>query len=1031
MRRFLSLFTMLMLCGVLAFAQGRVVSGRVTDEKGAPISFATISENGIKNVTSADGDGNFSLKIKGTGSVTFTVTAAGYKPATATPVGNSAVIVMERSGEALQEVVITALGIKRQRKDLGYSTARVTNEELTQSSPVNVANGLQGKVSGLNVTSVNNGVFDDVKINLRGIRSLTGNNNPMFLLDGVQTDLNFLSSINPQDIADVTILKGASGAGIYGPDARNGVIVVTTKRGGSSNNAVVTVSRTSQFSSISFFPKFQTEFGSGGSGSYIPYENWSWGPAFDGSMVELGSPLTNGQQQMVPYSPNNSRKEFFNTGVTNQTDVSFGVKDFYLSVQDAKITGIVPDDRNRRTGIRMNSSKTYGKFKASFGVNYIQQNYNVFDDAAMGAYNAANNVGLNDGLLNLIFNTPAQVPITSYKNFKDNPFAKYDTYFNHYGLNPYIALDNWRNTGVTDDIITNLDLNFKASSTLSFTWRLAGTVRNAESESTSKGQTTSAATNSNTNTPIPGAVSQSATRRSRLSSEFFANWNKTVKDFKFNVIAGHYVRESEQKNSNVGASNLVVPELFNISNGVGGVTGGNGVTKTRLMSVYGSIDIGYKNWFNVQVTGRNDWASVFSEDNNSFFYPGVNASLVLTDAIPGLKRDNFLSFLKVKGSWNKTANADINPYQTASTFSGTSAGFPYNVPGFTANNAALNPSLKPEFIDSKEVGLEIGFLKDRIIFEASAYTQNNTDQIISVQLSNATGYTSAVVNAAAFVNKGLEFDLKLTPLINLGKVRFDVKTNASYNTSEVKSIYSGLDRLAIGGFATASNYALVGKPAFVFLAADYLRDDQGRVIVSKTTGLPSVDPNLKQFGRTSPLWIVGLTPSISYKGLTFSVVGEYRGGHYAYASIGSAMAWTGVSLATAQNHRERFVFPNSVYNDGTKLVENTSVTIDDANNFYTGLYRQAQSNFLIKADSWRIRELSLGYDFPATVFAGQKIIKALNITLNARNLQLWLPKSNQFTDPDFNFTTGNTTGVSTSQINPPTRLIGFNVTATF
>lgn len=1029
MRRFLSLFSMFMLFGVFAFAQTRVVTGKVTDGKGGSIPFATVTETGIKNVVVADGDGNFSIKTKSSGSLT--ITASGYKPVTVSPAGNTALVIMERGEGVLEEVVVTALGIRRQRKDLGYSTASIKNEELTQSSPVNIANGLQGKVSGLNVTSINSGVFDDVKINLRGIRSLTGNNNPMFLLDGVQTDLNFLSSINPQDIQDVTILKGASGAGIYGPDARNGVIVVTTKRGGSNVNPVISVGRTTQFSSISFFPEFQTEFGSGGFGSYIPYENWSWGPRFDGSMIALGSPLEGGQQQMVPYTPNNSRKEFFNTGVINQTDVSFGVKDFYLSVQDATIKGIVPDDRNRRTGIRMNSSRTYGKFKASIGINYIQQNYNVFDDGGMAAYNAANNVGLNDGLLNLIFNTPAHVPITSYKNFKDYPYASYTGYFNHYGLNPYIALDNWRLRGVTDDIISNLDLNYKATSSLSFTWRLAGTIRNAESRSTSKGQTATANA-PNTNTPIPGSVSQSATRRSRLSSEIFGNWNKSVNNFRFNVIAGHYLRESEQRNSNVGATNLVVPELYNISNGVGGVTGGNGLTKTRLMSLYGSIDVGYKGWVNLQFTGRNDWASVFSQDNNSFFYPGVNASLVLTDAIPGLKTEKFLSFLKVKGSWNKTANADINPYQTASTFSGTSAGFPYSVPGYTASNSALNPNLKPEFIDSKEVGLEIGFLRDRIIFEASAYSQNNTDQIINVQLSNATGYTSAVVNAASFVNRGIELDLKLTPLFNLGKARFDVKANASYNTSEVKSIYAGLDRLAIGGFATASNYALVGKPAFVFLAADYLRDAQGRVIVDRNSGLPSVDPNLKEFGRTLPLYIVGVTPSFSYKGLTISVVGEYRGGHYAYATIGSAMAWTGVSKATAQNGRERFVFPNSVYDNGTgTLVPNTNVTINDFNNFYISLYRQAQSNFIMKADSWRIRELSLGYDFPASVFAGQKMLKGLNVTFNARNLQLWVPKSNQFTDPDFNFTQGNTSGISTNNINPPTRVLGFNVTATF
>ncbi|RZL01559.1 MAG: SusC/RagA family TonB-linked outer membrane protein, partial [Pedobacter sp.] len=390
----------------------------VTDAQGNGVPFATITETGTKNVVVADANGNYQIRI--TGNNGLSITATGYSPASATIVGNTAITSMERSAGELEEVVVTGLGIQRQKKDLGYSTSQVKSAELIQSAPVNVANGLQGKVSGLNITSTNNGVFEDVKINLRGIRSLTGNNNPMLLLDGVQTDLNFLSSINPQDIQDVTIIKGANGAGIYGPDARNGVIVVTTKRGGNKSQPVVTLSRTTQFSSISFFPKFQNQFGSGDPSGYIPYENWSWGPAFDGSMVELGSPLNNGTQQMVPYVPNNSRKEFFNTGVTNQTDVSMGAKEFYLSFQDANIQGIVPDDRNRRTSIRLNSDKTYGKFKAAIGINYIQQNFNVFDDAAMGTYNANNNVGLNDGLLNLIFNTPAHVPITSYKNITSN-----------------------------------------------------------------------------------------------------------------------------------------------------------------------------------------------------------------------------------------------------------------------------------------------------------------------------------------------------------------------------------------------------------------------------------------------------------------------------------------------------------------------------------------------------------------------------------------------------------------------------------
>ena len=245
-----------------------------------------------------------------------------------------------------------------------------------------------------------------------------------------------------------------------------------------------------------------------------------------------------------------------------------------------------------------------------------------------------------------------------------------------------------------------------------------------------------------------------------------------------------------------------------------------------------------------------------------------------------------------------------------------------------------------------------------------------------------------------------------------------------------------MDELFAGGYDNfAANYAIVGQPAFVFKATDYLRDSAtGKVIVDPTNGYPSVDPNTKVFGRTMPLWIVGLNPTVSWKGLTLSVVGEYKGGHFAYHGIGPDMAWTGVSAATARNHRERFVFPNSVYEStpGSKdYVANTDVAIANVNDFYTGVFRDVASNFITSAASWRIREVSIGYTFPKSMLAKQNIVKGLSVSLNARNVFLWLPKTNEYTDPDFNFTDTNSSGVTTSQINPPTRIIGANISVTF
>lgn len=1038
MRKITALFAVLFLCTISVVTQAQV-KGKVTDSKdGSPLEGVSVKVKGSNTGVSTGSDGTFELSAK-TG-VTLVFSSTGFEAKEVKASANMSVS-LAKDVRSLSEVVVTALGIQRQKKDLGYSTAKVSSAELTKANAVNVANGLQGKVSGLNVTSVNNGVFEDVKINLRGIRSLTGNNSPMLLIDGVPVALGYLSSLNPNDIADVNVLKGTGAAAIYGPDAKNGVIIVTTKKGNRSGAPTITVSHSTQLSRISFWPKMQNEFGTGGYGEYIPYENWSWGPAFDGSTVEIGSPTEDGDQQYTTYSAKpNERKNFFNTGVTTQNDVSFATKDFYMSFQDANIKGIVPGDKNRRTGIRVNTSKEYGKFKIQFNTNYIQSNYDVFNDSAMSDFFTANNVGGNDGLMDLIINTAPHIPLTSYKDFRNSKFAQFNNYYNHYGYNPYWAIDNWRSSGRNDDLISNIDLNMKATDWLSFTYRAALTMNTVNSRSISKGEDASAYMISvgSSNDPVPGTVAEGSSRSSRVSSEFFASLNKKVKDFGFDAQLGTYFRQTDTKAMSVGTGSLVIPELFNISNRSGELNGSAATSKSRQVSYYGRIGVNYKGWANVEVTGRNDQVSVLDPSLNSYFYPGASVSFVASDAINAIKNSNLISFLKVRGSWNKTGSVDIAPYKLSSTFSpATTSGFPYNgLPGYTADDAAYDPKLKPEFIESKEVGLELGLFKNRVSLEATYFHQNNTDQIVSIAVSSATGYTTSTVNAASFVNKGLELDLKLTPLVNIGKAKVDFKINAMMNDSKITSIYEGLDEIFVGGFSTfAGNFAIKGQPAFVWKLTDYERDDQGRVIVDDASGYPTKDPNLKVFGRTMPKWILGLNPSATWKGLTLSILAEYKGGHYAYHDIGADMAWTGTSAATAYNHRERFVMPNSVYLDGDgKSVPNTNITITDVNDFYTGsnTYRGIATNFFTSAAAWRLRELSLGYEVPLKVFGKQNVIKGVTVTLTGRNLFLWVPKSNQFGDPDFNFTSdGNSNGVIDVQVNPPVRTYGASISVKF
>jgi TonB-linked SusC/RagA family outer membrane protein len=1045
----LKLFYMKKIALLLAFfaiglqvllAQTKEITGKVTSaDDGGAIPGVSVSVKGTTLGTITDMDGMFKLKVP-QDAKTLMFTFVGMTSQEVT-IGNQTTINVNLASEniAVEEVVVAALGIQRQKRDLGYSTANIKSEELTQGKSMSVATSLQGKVAGLNISSLNSGVLEDVKINMRGIRSLTGNNNPMLLLDGVPVGLGLLNSINPNDVESVNVLKGTSAAAVYGPDARNGVIVVTTKTGSKDGKPDIIVSNSTQFSQVSFFPKFQTQFGSGGYGSYIPYENWSWGPEFDGSDVVLGEALEDGDEQMIKYSSiKNNRKDFFNTGIVLQNDVSYSAKDFYLSVQDANITGVVPDDENRRTGIRMNASQTYNKFSVAFNTNYIYQKYNVFDNTAMGDYYSANNVGLNGGLMNLIFSTPAQVPLTSYEDFTNNKFASYNNYFNRYGINPYIALDTWRKEGLDQNLISSADLKLAATDWLDLNYRAAVTYQSIVTQTNSKRLVANSFGAGRGIDNVPQSVENSSYVGNRLSSEFYANFHKTFGDFKVNVLGGTYVRQVSSRTTGVNASNLVIEGLFNVSARPGELGGSSTESRTRLFSVYGSAGVNYKNYANLEFTGRNDKTSVLDPSNNSFFYPGVNASLVLSDAIPSIKSDIF-NFVKLRGSWNKTGNADISPYLLGATFS-QGNGFPFNgMPGYSADDTSYDKYLKPEFIESTEFGFEASFLKSRITLDATYYTQKNTNQIVNVRVPRSTGYTFAYVNAASFKNYGFETQLKVTPLVDLGDLKINFTANYSYNNSEVLSIYQDLQELSIGGYVMASNQAVVGQPAFVFNASDYKRDDQGRVIVDAETGFPIMDEVNKKFGRTMPLHIIGLSPSIEWKGLSVSALFEYKGGYNTFNLIGNEMAWTGVSEITGTNHRERFVIPNSVYEDpqnAGKYIPNTNITVYDVNEFFTSdNYRGVASNFITSAASWRFRELAVTYELPKSFLTKQNLIQGVTIGLVGRNLALWLPKTNVYSDPDFrgnnDFISGNITGISNATVNPPTRTLGGTLSVRF
>ncbi len=1039
MRRILSLSVILLLSITTAFAQ-TPVKGTVMDAKsGSPLSGASIKIKGTNKGVSANEDGSFS--IDASSAVTLEVSMVGFatKTVKASP-GQAVSVMLESAAKTDVEVVVTALGQQRQAKQLGYSTAKVKASELTQAKVVNLQNGLTGKVSGLNIQTTNNGVFADTRITLRGIRSLTGNNQPMLVVDGVPVALSFISSLNPNDIDNVTILKSSSSTAIYGPDGVNGAIVITTKRG-SKASPMITLSHTTQVEKVSFMPKLQTRFGSGSSidangyGVYDPIENQGYGDAFDGSLRQIGRDGPNGEQYLVEYIARpEEKKKFWDIGMTNQTDLSFSTGDFYLSAQNVNIKGIVPKDENKRINVRMRAEKEYNRFKAIFNLNYTQSNYNVTTqpDRDHSPYW-------------LLLNSPMQIPITRFKNWQTDFWSHPDNYFNDYYSNPYFIIDNYRTKGKSDEFLGNVELSYKITPELALIYRLGGTFANAESRATrgffvysdfAKDHKAIAASGD-----LNASVSTSSAFSSRVNSEVFATYAKKFSNVTFDALVGQSFREINSKNVGISSNNLGRTTLFNPVVRKGEPTVSDGESKQRLERFFGKLAFGYDNWAFIEGTASYDIDSRLanpykpvSYGDIGYFYPGVSASFVLSEAIPSLKEGKYLNYLKLRGALSKTGNVNLAPYSLENKFAAGTF-FPYGtIVGFQSTGVSSQPEYQPEFIVNREAGIELGFLKNRINFEATAYHQDNSNQIITVAYSATTGFPQSVLNAASFVNKGLEFDLKLTPLIKIKDVNIDFKINYTHQTSEITKILDGVDELGVGN----ANFAIVGRPAFVFKLTDYLRDDQGRVIVDKTTGMPEKNPNTSVFGKTLPDNLVGLGLNVNWKGLSLSAVADYRGGNQIYSgNFAYALDFSGVSERSAYFDRRPFIFPNSVYLEGDKYVENKDVyTKSYGYNFWSqDINTGVQSNYISSGAFWKLREVAINYTLPVKrLFKGTvgNTIKGLSVGIVGRNLLTWLPESNQWTDPEFsNSNSSNGQGVNDLFNTAPTRIFGANVTVNF
>ena len=1068
MRKLTFLLACLFLVSVgVVNAQSKSISGKVfSADDGQPIIGATVMVKGTTVGTITGTSGEFKINAQGNAK-SLVISYVGMKTVEV-EAKNNMVVRLEADTRQMDEVVViaTALGIKRQEREVGYAATTIKNKFITQANSTNVQQALNGKISGLNITTTNSGVFENAKMNIRGIRSLTGNNQPMFVLDGTPVSLSYLSSIAPEDIQDVTILKSAASAAIYGPDAVNGVIQVTTKRGDTDKTAV-SITSSLEATQVAYFPKTQHTFGSGagevqdqfGNYGYVPYENQMYGPRFDGSTQIIGVADQYGNTQKGPYSSlyAQDKANFFNTGTTFQNAISLSSKDFYFSLTNADIKGLMPNDKNNRTTLRFNSGKEYKNFSVKYNVNYTNNTYDVVNENDMPNLTQSSYTG---SILSNIMQIPDNVPFSSFKDL-NSQWGKYDNYFNEFAFNPYWIIASLRQKGSTNNIIGNVDLeykfakwlkaNVKASSNVSFSQ-----LTNTDAPIVVSDYTLNVAKRNNTQYHNqPGYVFTDMSMASRVNVDAFLNGEVDVNDLNIKYIAGSMIRSNYAADVSVGGNDLTVPGLYNVSvrSGDAEVLGYpyNSTIRSSLVSLYGNVSIGYKKYAYLDLTGRNDWDSRLAVANQSVFYPGASLSLILSDIVPSLK-DNSINYFKLRGAWNKSGNVNINPYATQAVYS-NGTGFPFgsNV-GLTAGNTIPSANLKPEFVTTSEVGAEFRLLEnDRLGIEATYFNQDCTNQILAVSQSWATGYPTALANAASFRNYGVELDLKLTPLVKIGDGDFNLQVNATYNNNIVTETQGNIPVVLAGnsGFIqnaasnpTVNNIAVVGQPAFAFQMTDYNRDPATGKVIVDAQGNPSVASAMVVKGRTLPLWVIGISPSYNLGDFSISMTFDYKGGHYFYAGAGPDMDFSGISARSAEYGRQRFVFPNSVYQSGTDTKgnpvysDNTNMLVSDGNyGFWTGKTTNTgvATNYFASAAAWRLRELNISYNIPTKFLKNNAgFLKRATVSLIGKNLLMFVPETNQWGDPEFNYTTsGNTMGVSSTYQTPASRFFGATVNLQF
>lgn len=1018
---------MLILIASSAFSQNRTITGVVKDEAGQPVSGASVIIKGTTTGVSADANGEFKIGVK-TGDI-LQVSATNFKPVDAA-IGatNQVSVTLKRGNDVMEEVVVTALGQTSRKSKVGYATSTFKSEEINRSAPAGILGGLTGKVAGAEISSTG-GAGSSTKVILRGYGVISGGNNqPLYVIDGVPlTDVRFGSDvnydfgnsandINPNDVESVSILHGTAAASLYGSAARNGAIMITTKRG-KSGKLHVDFAGSVNLSDVGKLPTLQETFGQGWGGTFVLGENGSWGPKLDDKVRAWGSIVDN-SQLIKPFSfiDDNIRK-FYNTGVelNNSIALSGGNSNttFYFSYGNLISDGPLPtnSDYLGRNTLALRTNSKFGKFTINTSFNYINKKAN----APYTGQGASDGASLFEDILQI----PVDIPIHDLRDYK-NKFFDVDSYFTPYAENPYYILHENKNSQSSDRFFGNVDMNFKITSALAAQLRVGADLENARTfgykavNAPAPGSWNAGGnTEGSSRSKDVGSVSEASDYSGNINGDFILKYNHNIgNNFSLDALAGVNFYQADTKNVTAEITNLLIPGYYNLSNSTIKPTTRDTRSQRRLIGAYAQATVGYKDQLYLTLNARNDWSSTLPIGHNHFFYPGANASWLASRTFN--LNGSPVSYLKFRAGYGKTG-FDARPYQLYPVLLIGNVDlpfgditFPFNgVSSFLIQNSIANAKLEPVLTSEAEVGMEIRFLNNRIGLDAALYDKRTKGQIFNVPIAPSTGYTSLVQNLGVVSNKGIELVLDVKP-VDSKNFQWDMSYNFSQNWNKVVNLTGGPKKVILQSAYDAELDAIPGKSVTAMYApvAQYTAD--GKLIVNASTGVPVVDTAKGYYGNAENDFRMGFTNSFTYKNWSLSFTVDYRQGGVMYSGTSDLLNFVGNAIATTYNDRRPFIIPNSVVQSGVDAqgkpvyTENTTPVLESNFDSYwypTSNLALTYNQRIIDRSFFKLRDVSLSFRFPEK-WASKIASNNLSLTAYARNLLLWLPKDNPYIDPE-------------------------------